>query len=232
MKKFKKKGFAVLTVIFIVIVFSVLGMASVSLLSGAAERMSDEYHSQQAFNVAEAGVAYAVKQLAADADWSDNVGYVKGFGPGAFTISFSDQSADSATVLSTGTVQGIVRSMSQEVTQTGSGSLAFSSAIYTEQDINASGQAHMNVSGDVVSGGEVRGSGQARVDIAGDLATLDGVSTSGQSHVGVSGESSDGYEDAQIPTPDWDYWQSHADHIIEGNVNHGGQGTYTYNGIY
>ena len=73
MKKYKKRGFAVLTIIFIVIVFSLLGMVSASLLSGAAERMSDEYHSQQAFNVAEAGVAYAVKQLAADADWSAKI---------------------------------------------------------------------------------------------------------------------------------------------------------------
>ena len=229
----RRGGFASITVIFIVTVFAVMGMAAVALISGSTKRMEDEYHSQQAFEVAQAGVSFALKALTVDFDWSDNTGYFKQFGPGRFDISYPQRSADSITVRSDGTVEGIKRSITQEATRSGGGILAFSSAIYTEQDILVSGQAHTNVSGDVVSGGSVSGSGQARLDIAGDLDTNTGVRTTGQSHVGVSGETSTGYDTAQIPDPDWGYWSGHADHVVDGNMNMGsGQGTFTYNGIY
>ena len=225
------RGFAVVTVVFVMTIFAVLAMTAVALLAGGGRMVMDEYSSQQAFNVAEAGVSYITKQLAEDSDWSDNAGVTKNFGPGSFVISYPVQSADAVTVRSDGTVRGLTRSIVHELGRGASGILAFDSAIYTGDDITMSGQAHTNVSGDVVAGGLVKGSGQARLDIAGDLATLDGVSTSGQSHVGVSGETTEDYEDVEVPTPDWDYWESHADHVINGNVQHGGQATYTYSGI-
>ena len=101
-----RQGFAILTVIFIMVTFAILGMGAVALLTGSSKMMTDEYLSDQAFHVADAGVQYTAKQLDADTDWSDNAGFTKNFGPGSFTITFVAQTATTATIKSAGTVGG------------------------------------------------------------------------------------------------------------------------------
>jgi type II secretory pathway pseudopilin PulG len=201
-----QRGFAIFTVVFVVVIFAILGIAAVALITGSTRMMSDEYHTQQALDVAQAGLAYTAEQLADDDNWSDNTGFTMSFGPGSFTITFLAQAENSATVRSDGTVEGITRSVKQEF---GEGDLpkAFTKAIYTEGEIDVDGSATGDIDGDVSAGGGVdEGEG---VDFDGDV--------------------DEGNPDAEVPTPDWSYWQSIADSVIGSNYNFG-SGTYT--GIY
>ena len=196
MTKSNRRGFAVVTVIFIATIFSVLGMTAVAMLSGSAKKASDEYSSQQAFNVAEAGVAYVSNVLAADADWSDNPPITMAFGPGSFTVTFPAKSSTSATVRSDGTVQGIVRSIEIGMSK-GGGSLDFTKAFYTEGDIEMSGSSSGTIEGDILAGG-----------------TIDNSST-----VVVNGDEEASSDQASIPNPIWSYWQALATTTISGNYN-------------
>lgn len=206
MKLRPHEGFAVVTVIFILTIFASMGMAAVALLSGSAKRIGDEYRSQQAFEVAQAGVFYTAKTLASDADWSDNAGFTKNFGPGSFTISFPSKTATTATIQSDGTVGGITRSIRQGVTK-GGGEVAFTKAFYTESDITMSGSSSGEIDGDVSAGGAINDS----------------------SAVTVTGDQQDGNTNANVPDPLWSYWQSVATTTISGGYNFG---SGTYSGVY
>lgn len=222
-------GFAVLMVMFVVMVFAALGMAAVGELSGSSQMFIDEYTSQQAFHVADAGLSYETLALAGDTDWSDNSGHTNAFGPGSFTISYSSQTSSSATVRSDGTVGGITRSVSQSFTKEGGDLVALDAAIYTEHNVEASGQGVVTANGNVYAGDSAIASGQGHLDINGDLSTLNGVSTSGQGQIDVSGDTVSNYSSISVPTPDWDYWQSHATTVVSGNMNFD---SGTYNGNY
>lgn len=204
--KRRSKGFAIFTVVFVMVIFAILGIAAVALITGSTRMMSDEYHTQQALDVAQAGLAYTAEQLADDDDWSDNTGFTMNFGPGSFTITFLAQAENSATVRSDGTVEGITRSVKQEF---GEGDLpkAFTKAIYTEGEIDVSGTASGSIDGDVSAGGGVDDEGP--VDFEGDV--------------------DEGNPDSEVPTPDWSYWQGIADFVIGSGYNFGAG---TYNGIY
>ena len=108
-------GFSILTTIFVLVVLSALGLGALEVITGSSQMSVDEYRSQRAFDVAQAGLQYTAQQLAGDTDWSDNVGETKSFGPGSFTTSFLSQTASTASVQSDSTVGGITRSVSQEM---------------------------------------------------------------------------------------------------------------------
>lgn len=199
------RGFALLTVVFFMIAGGVLGMAAVALVAGHSWMTADEFHSQQAFDVAEAGLHYIAKQMEGDSDWSDNETVVMDFGPGNFVITYPEQSVGSATVQSDGTVGGITASLQQHFTA--GGIVAFDKAIYTEQSIVVSGSAEGTVDGPVSAGGTVdEGEG---VTFDGDIET--------------------GNADASVPVPDWTYWQSVADYVISGDHSFSAG---NYEGIY
>lgn len=229
----EEHGATVVAVVFIIVIVALLGMASTKMLSGSTESQSDEYQSQQAFHVANAGLAYTAKTLLADTNWSNNADFSKNFSPGTFSITYTSKTPLTATIRSSGTVGGITRSVTQSFTKTGQSWVAFDAAIYTEQDLTDSGQGLATADGDVYAGGVAIASGQGHLDINGDLNTWDGVSVTGQGQINVSGSTAEGYSTTSIPTPDWTYWQNTATHIISGNYTFGGgQGNYTYDGNY
>lgn len=201
----KAKGFAVLTVIFVMVIFAVLGTAAVALITGSAQMMTDEYLTQKAFYVAEAGLQYTAGGLKGDTDWSDNAGETKTFGPGSFTTTFLAQTSSTATVQSVGTVGGVARRM--QVNFTAGMPEAFKNGIYTEQEVIVSGSSFGDVYGPISAGSDV--------DESAGVVFHDAIEENNP--------------DASIPTPDWAYWQSVASTVISGNYtfNPG-----TYSGIY
>lgn len=202
----RRGGFAVLTVIFIIVTFAFLGMAAVAILGRTSEAVMEEYRSQQAFHVAEAGVASIAKTLSTDSDWSDSASAGQNFGPGSFSVVFAVKTADTATVRSTGTVDGISRMVQQAFTR-GGGSSAFKHVLYTESSVSAGGSSTGIITGDVEAGTTITTSGGVTYD--GDL---DANSTT-----------------VDVPTPVWTYWSAAATTTIVGNHNFGAG---TYNGIY
>ena len=204
MRKRGAGGFSLLTVIFIVVVFGVLGTAAVALVTGSGSMLVDEYHSQQAFDVAQAGLHVVAKELVDDTDWSDNSTVTGTFGSGTFVVTYLDQTPKTAAVRSDGTVAGITISTSQALTA--GGIAAFMSAIYTEQNVNMTGSTSGDIYGGVSAGGGID---------PGDVVFHD--------------EAASDNEDAAMPTPDCAYWQGIADYTIAGNFSFEAG---TYDGIY
>lgn len=200
-----KKGFAMLTVVFVMVSFAVVGVAAVAMIAGSSQMVMDGYRSSQAFYVAEAGLEYTAQQLKADGNWTDNANFTKTFGPGAFTITYTNQTTDSALVQSEGIVAGISRRVSRQMTA--SGFAGFEYGMYTPSDIIVGGSSAGTVNGPVSAGGTV-GTGGG-VNFNGDIEQHN--------------------SSAAIPTPDWAYWQNHATQTISGNYKFD---PGTYNGIY
>lgn len=202
----RNRGFAILTVVFVMICFAVLGVAAVSMIAGSSKMVMDDYQSAQAFGVAEAGVSYTAKQLEIVGDWSSLTGFTKMFGPGSFTVSFTNKSANSALVHVDGTVGNITRHIQQQLSS--GGYAAFNDAIYSVGSLSTGGSSSGTVTGPVTSGGSVNQGG--------------GV-------VFTGGDVTPNEYGAAIPQPNWNYWQSIADHVISGSYTFG---SGTYNGIY
>lgn len=202
----RRQGFAILTVTFIMVIFSILGIAAVSLVTGSSVMMGDEYLSARAFDVAEAGLEYMAGVLKDDTNWQDNTGVTKTFGPGQFTTTFLAQTATTATIRSDGTVGGITRSMTEQFTAE-TGFDAFKHALYTEQDISVGGTASGTVTGDSAA--------RSAIDTGGGVA--------------FNGEVDANDPTVDAPTPNWAYWQGVATNSIVGNYTFNA-GTYT--GIY
>lgn len=208
MKKMKSRsGLAILTAIFMMVVFAIMGIATVAIMTGSSKTSTDEYLSQQALHVADAGVAYTAKTLAAIPDWSTETGFTKNFGAGSFTIVYVSQTATTATLRSSGTVGGITRSIEQQLQKGGGLSNAFQHALYTAEDINVESASLGDISGPVSAGGHI-------TEDSGLVFDSDPVAED---------------PNVNLPTPDWSYWQSQAESVISGHHNFA---TGTYNGDY
>ncbi|MFA4874720.1 MAG: PilX N-terminal domain-containing pilus assembly protein [bacterium] len=200
-----KNGFAILTVVFVIVSFAVLGVAAVSMIAGSSKMLMDDYQSAQAFYVAEAGVAYTAEQLMGDGDWSDNAGFTKDFGPGSFTVSYVNKDANTVTIQVDGTVGAITRRIQQQLSS--SGSAAFDHGLYAVGSISSGGSSSGFVTGPVSAGGSFSQGGGVVFD----------------------GEVENNNASAAIPVPDWSYWEGIADHVISGNYTFS---PGTYDGIY
>ncbi|MFA4972277.1 MAG: hypothetical protein WC683_06665 [bacterium] len=207
MRKRSDSGFAILAVVVVLVVFALLGMAAVSLISSSAYMVVDEIKTQQAFSVAEAGLAYEAEQLENDNNWSDNAGYTKSFNPGSFTVTYVAKTNNTATVRVDGAVGGVTRSIQQAFTRGSGKPKAYSSAMYTETDITVDNNATGDVYGPVAAGGDVdENEGVVFHDLP---------------------EEND--PNSSVPTPDWAYWQANADHVVTGNFNFTNG---AYSGVY
>lgn len=200
-----RAGFAILTVVFVMVIFSVLGMASVSLITNSAQMMADEYHSAQAYDVAEAGLAYIEMQLKNDSDWSDNPNVTMNFGPGSFTVTFTNKTSTTATVESAGTVSAITRTLGESLVKNTTPD-AFTDALYTENSISVGGTASGNINGDATAGNSI--------------------STGGMSFNGTNTAND---PTANCPVPNWGYWAGVATTTVSGNYTFENN---TYTGIY
>lgn len=200
-----KRGFATITVVFLIVGFALLAGAALAVLAGFSDMMADEYRSQQAFHVADAGISDTAQQLVDDTDWSDNTGFTKSFGPGSFTISYVAQTQTTATIRSDGTVGGITRSIQQSLTK-GGDPVAFDHVFYTESYISAGGSSTGTVNGDMQAGGTIETTG-----------------------VVFNGDQDASNPASDVPTPDWSYWLGVATTTVSGNQNFS---SGTYSGIY
>lgn len=200
----KRNGYALLTVIFIIVSFAVLGISSVALVTGSSQMMTDEYHTQQAFSIADAGLNVVAEQLSADADWSDNTAFTRTFGPGQMSVSYIAQTTTSATVRVQGTVEGITRTVQRSFSAGGTN--AFEHSMYTKGDIDVTGSSGGTVDGSVSAGGVIDDDG--------------GVTFNGDTEENA---------DNEVPLPDWDYWEASADYVSTGNYNFS---SGSYSGVY
>ncbi len=91
-----KKGFGLLAVVFIILVFSVLAIGFVSFILSESDLSVKKYRYTRAFYVAEAGRNFAIKHISSYPDWSGDVGLplTESFGDGTFTISVANVSPD------------------------------------------------------------------------------------------------------------------------------------------
>lgn len=189
------------------VVFGFLAIATVAIITGSSQTSTDEYLSQQALHVANAGVSYTAKKLSSIPNWSGETGFTMTFGAGSFTISYLSKTATTATIRSDGAVGGITRSIEQQLTKGSGQATAFQNAIYANQNIVAEGSSSGSITGPVSAGGSLSNSS--------DVQFPDDVR---QNDSGV-----------QIPEPDWSYWQNAADSVINNNYTFDAG---TYNGIY
>ena len=110
-----KSGQMLVGAIFVIVIFSLLGMALASLLSSESYSTIQNYSGVRALNVAEGGVRFTVAtSLAATAIWSNSS--LKKFGPvtlspGTFSVSYDSISQYDVTFEVTGTVSGISRTI-------------------------------------------------------------------------------------------------------------------------
>lgn len=112
-----RKGFGLLAVIFILLVFSVLGVGLVSLMVSESRLSIEEHRYSQAFYIADAGKNFALKHLSGFADWSQDLGLPlsRSFGGGVFTIDSAGESANALTLYATGVITREGRSYSRAV---------------------------------------------------------------------------------------------------------------------
>ncbi len=199
-----EQGFAIFTAIFIMVAMAIMGVGAVALISGGAQQMRDEYQSEQAFQVAQAGRAYVAAQLKSDANWSDNTDIAStAMGPGTFTVHYLTSpppTATTATVEVTGTVGGISRKIEQALSK--GGSRAFQNAVYIGcanpsnpascPDFSMTGSGSVMINGDTAMGGDLTQTGSGSMNINGDAEMGGGASTTGSATTTINGDASIG----------------------------------------
>ncbi|MDI6731758.1 MAG: pilus assembly PilX N-terminal domain-containing protein, partial [Candidatus Margulisbacteria bacterium] len=196
-----KKGFALLTVIFIVLVFAVVGAGLVYMFVEEGKLSVAELRYNQAFYVAEAGRHYAVKRLASFNDWTTSMGFPMAmlFDDGAFIISTSNASVDSITITSTGlvTIEGNTYSRTVRANAGRSNSLFGGYGIYSYG--SASGDLTTNIGSNAVINGSIFVNADLylnnNVAVNGDAAATGNIT--GGSGVTVTGETDSG---ASLPS--------------------------------
>ncbi len=101
-----KKGYALMTVIFFLLIFAGLVLFFVNIFFSESRTVSTEYSYSKAFNIAEAGRVYAVKRMAGVSNWSAPGIFpmTKTFGGGQFTVNLAGSGPTWATLESTGIV--------------------------------------------------------------------------------------------------------------------------------
>jgi len=212
------RGFAIMTAVFVMVAMSVLAVGAIALISGGAQQMLDEYRTEQAFQVAQAGRAYVAAQLKGDADWSDNSDIAStSFNPGAFTATYISKALDTATVEVVGTVGDISRKMQQVFNR--AGLAAWQNGIYTQQAISGGGSSTGNINGPVSAGGAVSCTCAACDATCPPCDPVVQVCFNG----GVEQNNTN-----TLPTPNWAYWQSIASYV--GNNPFPAGGVYPASG--
>ncbi|KPJ65673.1 hypothetical protein AMJ44_09705 [candidate division WOR-1 bacterium DG_54_3] len=104
MKK-RKKGFTIIAAVFIVLAMTFLAIATSTFISSDAVIASKNYHSLDAFYIAEAGIQYYLKQLVDDDNWSTPPPPCdREFSGGTFSLVTTDERRSRITVTATGVV--------------------------------------------------------------------------------------------------------------------------------
>lgn len=157
-----ENGFSLITVIFVMMLLSSVGMGMSNVLSTQALTTVESYQAEQALYVADGGMQYAISdQFMNDTDFSDNVSptpapYVNGAIPlsnGEFWIEYSNQSANAVTITVTSRVENSIRKVRQILNLQG-GDTPFDYALYGEGNLNVQGGTG-TINGDISAGGNI-----------------------------------------------------------------------------
>jgi len=88
-----ESGFSALVVIFVMLVFTVIGYSMTRMMATKQKTVPVTAHSSSAFYVAEGGINYAGKYLSDLVSWSSLSDESKNLGNGNFNVAFSDYCA-------------------------------------------------------------------------------------------------------------------------------------------
>ncbi|MEE8638343.1 MAG: pilus assembly PilX N-terminal domain-containing protein [Candidatus Margulisiibacteriota bacterium] len=193
-----KKGFTLIGAIFIVLVMTLLAITTSTFISSDAVIAVKNYHSQDAFYIASAGVEYYLKQLDGDADWSTPPSQeTKSFSGGVLTITTTNEQRNRITFTVTGLVTSGATTYRRGIRSTiqrmggGLGSIAEDYVLYMGGTGSGTGETNIGnnvtingsilVDSDVDIGNNTTISGDAQVsgDITGDTTGITGSAESG-----------------------------------------------------
>ncbi|MFA5839420.1 MAG: PilX N-terminal domain-containing pilus assembly protein [Candidatus Margulisiibacteriota bacterium] len=193
----QRKGFALMTVIFIVLVFSIIGITLLYMFLVESKTSVDEYFNTRAFFIADAGKNYALKKVSSFTDWTVSMGFPisMSFAEGTFTVSSTAEAANSITLTSTGilTKEGkTYRHANRVVVTRGLGGAAFGGNAIYSYGIGG-GDGIVNLQNNVVINGSVFVNGDLslrnNVLISGDANATGDISIG--SGVTVNGDTTD-----------------------------------------
>ncbi len=167
----EEKGITIISVVFIMLALSAVGLSMTSAISNTAMTSVVDVQKQQAFYVAEAGLQYVLAdQVLNSADLTTSLTTInnKAFGEGTFSTTYSNVTATSADITVTAAVGDSIRIVEQTVSITPGSAMPWGNAIYALADI------HVN-SGSGTIDGNIEAGGSIAVDNA---WTITGTSTS------------------------------------------------------
>ncbi|MDD5382105.1 MAG: pilus assembly PilX N-terminal domain-containing protein [Candidatus Margulisbacteria bacterium] len=155
-----KRGFTLLTAVFLVLVFTLLAIAASTFISSASVIAVKNYNSIRAFYIAEAGLRFAiVSSLETSSDWR-NIGQFSGdFAGGTFTVQNVSPEVESAILKVTGVYpksgpQNVRRVIQQGFIRSYRLPDAFSYAVYWR---NSSGSTDRLTVGGILFGCDLTG---------------------------------------------------------------------------
>ena len=215
-----KNGFVAIALFYALIV--VAFAAAPLIMQGISFHTISE--PEKAFYLSEAGVRhYITSQLDGDTNWTDNTTAVtKTFSGGQFTVTPSNQQESRITLQSTGSIisQGadtFDRVVEYTLRRAGPEAFGGDSLFYGgggggdgSGDLDIEHVNNGDLDGDIYIGGDYDANHNSNLDV---------------------GEIMDNQSGADVPEPDWAYWQSVADTVISGDHEFDGNDA-TYNGIY
>jgi hypothetical protein len=157
-----EKGFSLITVIFVMMLLSSVGIGMSNVLSTQALTTVESYQSEQALYVADGGLQHTISnQWMGDTDFSDNVSptpapYANGSIPlsnGEFWVQYSNQSASAVTITVTSRVENSIRKVRQTLTLQ-AGDTPYDYAVYGNGNLSLQGGTG-TINGNISAGGNI-----------------------------------------------------------------------------
>ncbi len=234
-----KKGYALITVVLVMVVFSLfLSVILKSVFIGARTAV-DDFNYGKAFSIAEAGKNYTIKYVGGFSDWALIPGFPlsKSFAGGVFTVAVVSATEDIITIESTGQITKEGKTYRSKIRFWASKSGLTSLGNYALYSFGgATGDHTMNINNNVTINGNIFTSVDmsigSNVDINGS-AYASGSITSG-SNVTVTGTRAAGVTAPPPPTVDATYYVNlinYAATFPAGNLNLLANNTYSFSGI-
>lgn len=132
----------------VLVLFSTLGLVSVSLFSSDISIAFDTLRSTQALYLAEAGKQYVFEQLSHDSDWSNNANILnKVMGGGVFSAEYLSKNPSDAVIKFSGTKENVTRKFTVKVVKK---SLAGLYGVYIGGQLHDQNTTNLTIGGDVV----------------------------------------------------------------------------------
>jgi len=148
----KKKGFALISAIIIMVILAGLGLSIGSILSTDSRIATDTEKSTKAFYAAEAGIQHVIYKLSNDIAYRNNPIVVTGtIGTSSFSVTVS-KTGVKYTMVSTGTQDSVVRKITQVIIAKPA---AFNYELFARTNIRLRNSSTGTVNGDIGSRGTI-----------------------------------------------------------------------------